>query len=50
MELKDSRLADLLGLGFGTPFEVAVAATASPFLRPKKDAILGLEAASSSRG
>jgi len=50
MELKDSRLADLLGPSFGTPFEVAVAATASPFLRPKKDAILGLEAASSSRG
>ena len=34
LELRDARLDDLLGEGFGTPFEQAVAATVAPFLEP----------------
>ncbi|MDB5614841.1 MAG: Nucleoside-diphosphate-sugar epimerase, partial [Devosia sp.] len=35
MELVDPRLGTMLGPDFGTPFEVAVAATAAPFLNQK---------------
>jgi hypothetical protein len=37
MELKDGRLDALLGKGFATPFDAAVAATVAPFFVPKKD-------------
>jgi hypothetical protein len=33
MELKDDRLAALLGAGFDTPFEAAIAATVRPFFK-----------------
>lgn len=36
MELRDSRLETLLGAGFDTPFEVAVAETIGPFLAKSK--------------
>jgi nucleoside-diphosphate-sugar epimerase len=36
MELRDDRLEALLGKGFGTPFEAAVAATVTPFFKPQR--------------
>jgi hypothetical protein len=32
MELRDERLEEILGEGFNTPFEQAVAAAAAPYL------------------
>ncbi len=37
MQLEDARLDELLGKGFGTPFEAAIAATVRPFLEGKVD-------------
>ena len=36
MELRDERLEALLGKGFATPFEAAIAATAAPFFAPAR--------------
>jgi hypothetical protein len=45
MELKDERLEEILGQGFNTPFETAVAATVKPFFDR-----LALESKSSTNG
>jgi NAD(P)H-hydrate repair Nnr-like enzyme with NAD(P)H-hydrate epimerase domain len=34
MELADTRLDALLGTGFNTPFETAIASTIAPFFKP----------------
>ncbi|MEO6012176.1 MAG: NAD-dependent epimerase/dehydratase family protein [Devosia sp.] len=43
MELRDDRLDALLGKGFATPFETAIAATATPFFAVEKNKPVGAE-------
>jgi nucleoside-diphosphate-sugar epimerase len=49
MELRDQRLDTLLGRGFATPFDAAVAATVTPFFSPEKDVGTTMQLGLSSR-
>lgn len=49
MELRDQRLDDILGRGFGTPFEAAIEATVTPFFAKQTKPAGGMELSGAQR-
>jgi nucleoside-diphosphate-sugar epimerase len=49
MELRDQRLDEILGRGFGTPFEAAIQATATPFFAKPAKSAEGMELSGAQR-